>query len=144
MYRGDEIPALRGTYIYGDVCSGSVLGLPYYTSVGDPASTGVTAAHYGRYSVISFGQDNQGELYITTYYGRILKLVAKDGAAGVQSNPNVPEKLSDSLCVDPNNPSEANEAMIPYSINAEHWTDEAHYKNWMSVPNDKQIDHQNA
>ena len=61
VYRGTLFPALRGIYLYGDFCSGTVWGLA-------PAGPGDwTAAVVGQTgaSISGFGEDESGELYLT-------------------------------------------------------------------------------
>jgi glucose/arabinose dehydrogenase len=64
VYRGDRIPALRGAYLYGDYCSGKVWALAQ--SGGRVA--GQRQLDLGRSigSVLSFGEDAAGELYLLT------------------------------------------------------------------------------
>jgi len=68
VYRGKRLPALTGAYIYGDFVTGKVWYLRY-----DPASEKVTEhGRLGRVPTIaSFGIDSAGELYITSFTGRI-------------------------------------------------------------------------
>jgi hypothetical protein len=78
VYRGCRMPNMTGKYFYGDYCSGVVRsfvvvnGLPTtpqdWTTQVDP----LNALDFG---LTSFGQDAQGELYITDRSGDILKLV---------------------------------------------------------------------
>ena len=65
VYRGNLSPSLQGVYFYGDYCSGKVLGL-----IKNPDNTwtyGLIAST--SYSISSFGQDEQGELYLADYGG---------------------------------------------------------------------------
>lgn len=74
VYRGRRMPALVGTYIYGDYVTGNLWGLRY--------RDGKVVAHkkLGAVSTpASFGEDREGELYITSFDGRIYKLVPKHG-----------------------------------------------------------------
>jgi glucose/arabinose dehydrogenase len=73
VYRGAAIPALQGTYLFSDLCSGFLRGLTMNNGVATVvqapnanAGTGVTQ---------SFGQDGAGELYMLTGNGRVLKIV---------------------------------------------------------------------
>lgn len=66
VYRGRDIPALRGTYLYADFCSGEAFG----RRRGEDEvllRTGMRIA--------SFGEDRKGELYIVDIAGRVLQLV---------------------------------------------------------------------
>jgi glucose/arabinose dehydrogenase len=71
VYRGTEVPALQGQYLYADFCRGFVRSFP----AGNP-SLGMerpTLAPNGNIS--SFGEDASGELYIVVADGRVLKIV---------------------------------------------------------------------
>ena len=67
VYRGSRLPALIGTYVFGDFCSGRIWGLGYdgisVTYKGLLADSGLNIA--------SFGQDSEGELYILSRGGGI-------------------------------------------------------------------------
>ena len=87
VYRGCSIPDLRGTYFFGDFCSGRIWSLRYsgstVTELRDRTSELVP--NVGRINEISsFGEDARGELYVVDYYdGEILKIVARDGGPAV-------------------------------------------------------------
>ena len=74
VYRGTAIPWLYGVYVYGDFCTGQVFGLRY--ADGEViehkllADTGLRIA--------SFGQDNDGELYVLSQGEGIFRLVADE------------------------------------------------------------------
>jgi glucose/arabinose dehydrogenase len=72
VYRGSAIPALVGTYVFGDFISGNIWLL---TQTG-PTWTRTLAIASGR-GVSSFGRDDSGEVYVVDYSGNILKLVAQ-------------------------------------------------------------------
>jgi glucose/arabinose dehydrogenase len=75
VYRGSAIPALRGSYIYGDYSSKVVWAFDY---VGGRASNHrqLFAAPLTGSGIVSFGQDAEGEVYIVKRSGQILKIVA--------------------------------------------------------------------
>ncbi len=71
VYRGREIPALSGYYLYGDFGSGRIWALDTMTAGAGPVLLLDTA-----FSIASFAQDHAGELYILDYgAGGIHKLV---------------------------------------------------------------------
>lgn len=72
VYRGAAVPALRGQYLYADFCSGTVWALD---AAGEGPRQGRVIGHVPDPS--SFGEDAQGELYLTSFKGRIYRLVAK-------------------------------------------------------------------
>ena len=62
VYRGTAIPALRGAYLFGDYCSSDVGAFRYCSgTVREPMRLDLGGAVD---SVVSFGEDNMGELYV--------------------------------------------------------------------------------
>src|SRR5438046_9297200 len=60
VYRGSKQLALTGKYFYADFCSGTI----YYTQASTKATWDVTTAATTPYSISTFGQSNDGELYL--------------------------------------------------------------------------------
>lgn len=79
VYRGDALPALKGTYFFGDWCSGKIWSLKYDGSnVSDfQERTSEMAPDSGSISQISsFAEDSAGELYILDHSdGEIYQIV---------------------------------------------------------------------
>ena len=71
VYRGDNIPWLRGAYVYGDFCSGKVYGLRY--------QNGQVTEHKKladtNLRITSFAEDNAGELYLLSQSKGVYRLV---------------------------------------------------------------------
>lgn len=75
VYRGTAYPLLRGVYLYGDLCSGTIWGL---AADGPDRQDGVELASGAAGSLSSFGQDDAGELYATDLArGTLLRIVAR-------------------------------------------------------------------
>lgn len=73
VYRGSELPALNGIYLYGDYCSGLI-----WSSFRGTGGTWQTNLFMDtNFSISSFGEDDAGELYLVNQGGSILKLVAQ-------------------------------------------------------------------
>ena len=74
VYRGSDFPSLNGNYFYGDFCTGIVWATVQPSSgewqVAQVASTD--------YSISSFGEDMNGELYVLDHNGTVLKIVASE------------------------------------------------------------------
>jgi len=70
VYRGLAISGLAGRYVFGDFGSGRIWNIDAATaptlSVTGGVSTGL--------SIVSFGQDNDGELYVVDYGGKLYSL----------------------------------------------------------------------
>lgn len=91
VYRGDAIPALRGYYVYGDLCSKDMAALRYCSPEGSGGKRKIVdhvrltglRSEGGRTGLRSISQDNDGELYIVEANkpknkGNIARLVAAD------------------------------------------------------------------
>mgnify|MGYP000639766858 FL=1 len=77
VYRGTLVPDIYGKYIFADFEYGDVWSLEYD---GDNAPEVSTLGDLGPYSVTSFGVDQQNELYICSFDGKIYKFVQTDSA----------------------------------------------------------------
>ncbi|MFC5470207.1 PQQ-dependent sugar dehydrogenase [Cohnella suwonensis] len=72
-YRGDELPSeLVGSYFYADYGTGTMWAL----SIGEDGRVSNRTLMETGENVTSFGQDADGELYVCTQDGRILKLAS--------------------------------------------------------------------
>jgi len=79
VYRGTRIPGLVGTYVYGDYCSGEVFGL---SSVVQSASGVLNTPRVllsTRLKISSFGEDQDGELYVVGHAGTVHRIVKGAG-----------------------------------------------------------------
>ena len=74
VYRGEELPELKGKYLYGDFCSGNIWTL---SKEDDQWKTELLIITNVR--ITSFGEDMFGEIYMTSYLGEVRKLILDDG-----------------------------------------------------------------
>ncbi|MQF99556.1 MAG: PQQ-dependent sugar dehydrogenase [SAR202 cluster bacterium] len=70
VYRGSLLPSLHGAYIYGDFCSGRIWAL-WYDGTHVTENLELTEAP-GRIS--SFGEDQDGEIYVLSFDKNIYRL----------------------------------------------------------------------
>jgi glucose/arabinose dehydrogenase len=73
VYRGSAIPAIQGHYFYADLCRGWVRSFRYAGGVATEQTDWPALASTG--TIVSFGEDAAGELYILEAGGRVLKVV---------------------------------------------------------------------
>jgi len=73
VYRGSAIPALQGRYLYGDFCSGWVRSFRMQGGQAVERTEWPTLAPGG--SILSFGEDSQGELYVLSGSGSVYRIV---------------------------------------------------------------------
>ena len=69
VYRGSAVPALVGSYLYADFCSGRV----WAVSVRGGQPLEVLGASGSR-AVASFGTDEAGEVYLLIHGGAVQKV----------------------------------------------------------------------
>ncbi len=73
VYRGRKYPDLRGTYFYGDYCTGFIRSIrmvggspvPAYTPLSPPLTND---------NIVSFGEDADGEEYVVMASGRVYRI----------------------------------------------------------------------
>lgn len=68
VYRGTRFPSLVGTYLYGDYCSGRIRGLDAAAAASTRTAEPTLLMDSG-IVLSSFGEDRDGELYVTDLSG---------------------------------------------------------------------------
>ncbi len=133
VYRGRDIPQLVGKYIYGDFGSGNVW---VANPTADPNTWNSVSLSQSSLGISSFAEDLNGELYILDLFrGQMHKIVPQ----GQPPMDNFPKLLSETGCVNQQNPSEAAAGMVPYSVNAALWSDGAEKLRYFAIPDDQQL-----
>jgi glucose/arabinose dehydrogenase len=89
VYRGNEIPSLRGKYVYADYCTGEI-----FTWQG----TAQTAELDTNYNITGFGTDYNRELYVMNDAGTLFK-IHDPTAVGVTRGPYLQTGTPDSVIV---------------------------------------------
>ena len=81
VYRGKEIKSIYGKYIFGDYCTGKVWSLVNnngeISDLKDHTEEILESMNKSEFYLSSFGQSNNGELFIVDYNGSIYKLINK-------------------------------------------------------------------
>lgn len=75
VYRGASLPQLRGTYFFGDFCTGQIWGA---ARQGNGFVVRRLAETVGSFT--SFGENQAGELFLVTLTGRLLRLEGQGGS----------------------------------------------------------------
>jgi glucose/arabinose dehydrogenase len=73
VYRGSDYPQMRGVYLYGDFSTGRVWGL---VRGADGSAENRELVESGM-QVVSFGEDDEGELYLVDFAGTIYRVEAR-------------------------------------------------------------------
>jgi len=132
VYRGNAIPGLNGTYIYTDYGSGPIWGLSNPTS-NNPVNEVLTTSSF---FISSFAEDSDGELYVLDFSnGHVYRI---DPATG-NGTGSFPDLLSETGCIDSNNPLSMESGLIPYTLNAPFWSDGIIKTRWLALEDNSHI-----
>jgi uncharacterized repeat protein (TIGR03806 family) len=135
VYRGTQLPGLVGRYVFGDFVTGRIWQLV------PNASGGYSRADlydFDNAVLASFGQGNDGELYVVSIGGGSLHKIVPAAGGGTPTSP-VPTLLSQTGCVNPQNATEPATGLIPYAPAAPFWSDNATKERWLAIPNSTSI-----
>lgn len=131
VYYGPGHKELHGAYIYGDYSTGKVWGIHHDGTKAlwhrELASTTL--------QITGFATDSRGELLICDHRGKgegalyHLEPTPKNAAP-----PAFPKKLSESGLFRSVKGHVMEPGMIPYSVNAQLWSDGAHKERWLGLP----------
>lgn len=134
VYRGSDVPELYGTYMFAEFYTGEVFGVFYDAVTSEPYAEELIRLNGT--SLVSFVQSEDGEVLIIDYDGGLYK-VSADSAT---PSPDVfPQLLSETGCVNPDDPTEMTEAAISYDVNVELWSDGLEKRRWMAIPDGSTI-----
>jgi glucose/arabinose dehydrogenase len=102
VYRGDQVPELDGRYVYADFASGNIWSLAWD---GETATDNQLIGQRSGNQIITFGQDQNGEVYIGSFDGNIYTFQSEqavseewelDQPGKVALNPNYPNPFNPS------------------------------------------------
>jgi cytochrome c peroxidase/glucose/arabinose dehydrogenase len=94
VYSGDELPDLRGKYVFGDFLSGRIWAV---TLPSDDATIEIGAAREllrVPLMIATFGQDHAGNLYAGAHTGQVFKLVPGTGDSAAAQVAEVGDKAN--------------------------------------------------
>lgn len=132
VYRGAQSTGLLGRYLFADYGSGRIWAwIPENASQArEPTQLLDTDL-----SISSFGEGNDGELYVVDIGGTLQRIVF-ESVVGANT---APRALSDTGCVSPTDPKQPASGLVPYTINAPFWSDGAEKDRWMALPEGQRI-----
>lgn len=128
VYRGTAIPNLRGRYVFGDFRSGRIWALGYDEN-GDATAELINDTDL---AIASFAEAPDGELYVIHYGGQIHQLLPAEESTENDAGPA--QLLSETGCMDPEDPRLPGPGLVPYEPNAPFWSDGAAKSRWMAIP----------
>ena len=134
VYRGSAIPGLRGRYLFGDFVDRRVWAV-------DRDAGEVTAADAvldAGFNISGFSEDVDGEVFVLNYGGSIHRVLPP-----VDAPPNddetVPEQLSETGCVNMENPRIPPQNTVSYAPIAAFWSDGASKYRAAALPDGERI-----
>jgi len=134
VYHGQALPQLAGRYVFGDFGSGLIWQL---VPNGAGGYTSQQLLDFNNDALASFGQGNDGELYVVDIAGGALHKLVPAGGGG--ASPPVATQLSATGCVSPQNASQPASGLVPYEPAAPFWSDNATKERWLAIPNGTSI-----
>ncbi len=127
VYRGTRLPQLEGAYLYGDYIDGRIWALRY----GDGQVLENRLIAVSSSTITSFGEDEMGEIYILGFNGPLYVLENSPSEAGPDQ---IPQTLSTSGLFSQITSQTSSPGLIPYSVNAQLWSDGASKTRLMALP----------
>jgi uncharacterized repeat protein (TIGR03806 family) len=135
VYRGKRLPDLVGDYVYGDFQSGKVWGLRH----DGQKVVGVRVLADTPLQLVSFGEDNAGELYLVDHERsqQVHRLVPNPSAGATREFPRVLSRTGLFASTRDHAPAPG---VVPYRINSPLWSDHATAERWLALPGRSRID----
>ena len=130
VYRGNNLPSLVGSYVYGDFASGRIFAL-VNTVQGVLSNTEIANVA----NVSSFGEDQSGELFVVSYNGSIFRFVPSTPGAPAQ----FPQTLSATGLFKDLNTLTVADGLVEYKVNSPLWSDGALKRRWIALPGQTKI-----
>jgi len=133
VYHGSKLPDLQGAYIYGDWSTGRIWGIRH--EKGKVTWNQLLADT--TLQITGFGTDSKGELLIVDYGGGLYRL---ETAPKEVAPSNFPTRLSETGLFKSVKDHQPEAGLIPYSVNAPLWSDNAEKERFIAIPGTGQID----
>ncbi|MEX0290777.1 MAG: PQQ-dependent sugar dehydrogenase [Flavobacteriaceae bacterium] len=127
VYQGTEIPELIGKYICADYGNGAEIW-----AVDTETGLYELLGNFEPSNIISFGQDDEGEVYILKQgVSTLYKLSQRSGEVG-----EIPQFLSQTGAFESLDDLSPSAGLVAYDLIQPFWSDGAIKKRWMVIPND--------
>jgi uncharacterized repeat protein (TIGR03806 family) len=129
VYRGLDVPSLWGRYLYADFVTGEVWALAYDGSTVTANDLIATTT-----APTSFGEDNNGEVYLVTQGSGIFAFEETSGGGS-----DVPGLLSETGLFSDLGALSPAPGLIEYELNEAFWSDGTVKRRWIGIPDDQGI-----
>lgn len=136
VYHGQRLKDLQGAYVYGDYDTGRLWAM-WYDRERKMVTKNVELVDTPL-RIISFGQDNSGEVFVLDFIGgQVHRLVKREASTTTSS---FPRKLSETGLFASTKDHQPAAGLIPYSVNSELWSDGAIKERFLALPGQSQIE----
>lgn len=133
VYRGKKFPQLDGSYFFGDYMTGNLWRTKKET---DGEYQTELVRRTGR-SIASFGEDEQGEVYLLSFDGGIYRIIPTD--QGEETFKDWPKKISETDLFASVAKKKVADHLIAYEVNAPFWSDDADKSRYFILPEGKSL-----
>ncbi len=134
VYRGSAIPELVGLYIFADYGSGRFWAARPEDDTGGYSNDELDDTNF---RPTSFGVGPEDELYfVDIATGRVHRIEPPASP----TPDTIPERLSDTGCVDTADITQPYSGLLPYDLNAPFWSDGAAKERYIGLPNGTTMD----
>jgi len=129
IYRGDKLPELAGSFVYGDYITGTIWAI---RPDKDGAYSHRTLVDTDQ-RIVAFTQGSKGELFVLDYdfTGQIYELLP---SGAIDNSANFPRRLSETGLFASLTSMEPVPGVVPYVVRVEPWMDGAQAKRWVAIP----------
>ena len=131
VYRGDKLPGLNGSFIYGDYITGTIWAVRAEENDTSAQQTLVDTD----LRITSFTEGSEGELYVLDYdfTGQIYELAQSDR---IDTSTNFPRQLSETGLFTSLENLDPAPGVVPYDVVVPRWMDGAEGRRWIAIPGD--------
>jgi uncharacterized repeat protein (TIGR03806 family) len=141
VYRGKRLEELKGYYVYSDVDAGRIWTFAPRVQRDRTGKRTLRAQDHHElahttYHIMSWGEDAAGELYFVDFVGGGIHRLVK--AAAPKRVP-FPRKLSETGLFASTKEHKVAPGVIPYTVNAQLWSDHATKERFIAIPGRGQI-----
>ncbi len=135
VYRGDNLPAMQGQYLFGDFCTGNIWSIAGRDDDGLADNLLLDTS----LNISSFAEGLDGEVYVLDRSGGAGEEIFRFVSSQPASSGSVPQKLSETGCLQASDPRQPADGVIPYEVIAELWSDGADKQRFFALPDGSNI-----
>ncbi len=135
VYRGKKFPELEGSYFFGDYMKGNM----WRTRTDSEGEYQTELVRRTGRSIASFGEDDDGELFLLSFDGGIYRIIPTDTPEDTFKD--WPTKISETDLFASLEIKTPASNLIPYEVNAPFWSDNAEKLRYVSLPDEGKLEY---